>query len=294
MTEHAAVVDAPAPGSARWLGFHLRLRAPHEAFLAQHLAPWLRREEEAGRVKRFFFIRYGSEGGELRLRLLPGPGAGRASLRAALDEVVGGYLRASPGAGGEPAVVEQPYSRKLHYFGETPESVYAELANEATSRLCLRIVGGPGGEKWTVRWLVLLSTLNQLLLGMARGDGAAFAARVEEGRAFARQGWESLGLSIVDDDALTVQPLLVAAAEAALARGAAAGDDPLVRHLVRLLRRVRRRGPGGGHVAVHALHLLCNKLGFTFYEEYNLFTALRRLAVPSVAARPAAHPAEAP
>jgi thiopeptide-type bacteriocin biosynthesis protein len=267
--------------SGRWLGFHLQLRAPHEPFLADHLAPWLEREVEARRVRRFFFIRYGRDGGHLRVRLLPTPGTQEAALRAALESTVCGYLEKNSGAAAaDPWLEEQPYSRSVHYFGENRASVYAELLNEATSWLCLRIVRGPGGDRWVCRWLVLIATLHQLVRGTSLDDGD-FAYLVEEGRAFARQGWESLGLSIVDEALLDDQPLLLGAARAALARGAAAAGDPLVRHTVRLLRRTRRYAPHGGHVATHALHLLCNKLGFSFYEEYNLFTALRRLAPPS-------------
>jgi thiopeptide-type bacteriocin biosynthesis protein len=274
-----------SPASAGWLSYHLHLRAPHESFLAGHLAPWLEHQVDARRIRRFFFIRYGKDGGHLRVRLLPHPGAEPGMLRAGLEAAVRGHLERSPEAAAGPWLEEQPYSRALHYFGENGASVYAELMNEATSWLCLRIVRGPGGDRWVCRWLVLISTLHQLVRGASQGDDD-FALMVDEGRSFARQGWESLGFSsIVDDAQLADQPLLLAAASTALARGAAAANDPQVRRMVRLLRRTRRYVPNGGHVATHALHLLCNKLGFSFYEEYNLFTALRRLACTSAAPR---------
>lgn len=275
--------------SAGWLSYHVNLRAPHEHFLAWHLAPWVEREVEERRIKRIFFIRYGEQGGHLRLRLLPHAGTEPGSLRAGLEAAVRDHLVRHPEAGVGAVIEEQPYSRTLLYFGENRGSMYAELINEATSWLCLRVVRGPGGDRWLCRWLVLISTLHQLLRGVARGDDE-FAALVEEGRSFARSGCESQGISIVDEGSLPEHPLLVAATSAALARGAGAADDPLVRHIVRLLRRTRRYAPHGERVATHALHLLCNKLGFLFYEEYNLFTVLGRFAPPSAAPQAAAQP----
>jgi thiopeptide-type bacteriocin biosynthesis protein len=262
--------------STGWLSYHLLLRAPHEPFLAGHLAPWLEREVQERRVKRFFFIRYGPDGGHLRFRVLPYSGIEPARLRAGLEAAVCDHLARNPDAGTEPCLEEHPYSRTLHYFGENRASVYAELLNQATSQLCLRIVIGPGGDRQAGRWLMLLSVLNQLLRGAARGDGD-FADMVEEGRSFARRGSEAMGV-FVQDGLLPGHPVLDATAGAALARGAAAANDPLVRRIVRLLCRVRDYVPEGGTVATHALHLLCNKLGFSLREEYDLFTALQRLA----------------
>ena len=51
------------------------------------------------------------------------------------------------------------------------------------------------------------------------------------------------------------------------------GSDRDVRRLTALLRRVRRL-PGGGSVGVHGLHLLHNKLGFSFIEEHAAYAAL--------------------
>jgi hypothetical protein len=60
-------------------------------------------------------------------------------------------------------------------------------------------------------------------------------------------------------------------------------DDSELMRIGRLLRRARRVRPNGPFVAMHALHLLCNKMGLSPHEEHRLMTALDRLAPAAVA-----------
>ncbi|HYW10258.1 MAG TPA: hypothetical protein VE913_25055, partial [Longimicrobium sp.] len=82
-------------------------------------------------------------------------------------------------------------------------------------------------------------------------------------------------------------PRVDASLMAALGRiGPALEREPRVRAAAALLCRARRYAPGGSAVATHALHLLCNKLGFSLREEHDMFTALARLAPAGGGARP--------
>jgi hypothetical protein len=80
-----------------------------------------------------------------------------------------------------------------------------------------------------------------------------------------------------------ISPEAAAAFESALRRvlpalGPAFSADPIVRRIVRLLRRARRAAPQGRFVATHALHLLCGKVGISLAEEYRIYVAMGALA----------------
>lgn len=239
-----------------WLSFHLFLPDRFDDFLVSALPPFLASESARGGFRRFFFIRYSEGGTHLRLRFLAQSGAG-------LEERLAGCVAAA--FGGAFRLEEVPYDRARHYFGETRASVYAELLNEATSRLALRLLAGFADQPRIRRWLVLAVTLGLL------------ADDLEESRAFARRATESL-LGPEAAPALAAGERVADRQAAALAAVRVRlvpvlGADRDVRRLGALLRRVRRL-PGGGSVGIHALHLLCNKMGFSLIEEHAAFAAL--------------------
>jgi thiopeptide-type bacteriocin biosynthesis protein len=239
-----------------WLSFHLFLQEGLDDFLVSVLPPFLAMESERGSFRRFFFIRYSEGGHHLRLRFL-------VRHRAELEERLAGCVATASGAGFRLETV--PYDRTQHYFGETLASVYAELLNEATSRLALRLLAVYVDQPPLRRWLVLAATLDLL------------AGDLEESRSFARRAAESL----LGPEAI---PALEESEQAARRWSAplgavrtrlrpALGADRDIRLLAALLRRARRV-PDGPFVGVHGLHLLCNKLGFSLIEEYAAFAAL--------------------
>jgi len=273
-------MSARAEAATRWASFHLFLPGPLDPYLTDHLLPFLERETAAGSIERFFFIRYGVGTPHLRLRLLPGPGTGVESLLSAVE----GTVRAHVTPTGAYSVEMHPYSRSELYFGETAASVYAELLNEATSRLCLEILAAPGGDHRVRRWLSLAAVLDRLVEASA-GDEAELRSRLAESRAFARWAASEAGFPL-HEEPRPPHPALDAALRSALVRlRPSLGAHPTLRRIARLLRRVRRNVPGGPRVAVHALHLLCNKLGFSLHEEHDLFTALHRMRAPCADAR---------
>jgi len=269
----------------RWQSLHLFMNPPFEPFLIDQLRPFLQAEIDSGKLRRFFFIRYSEGGNHLRLRFLP---------RAPADESLGEWHRGLAtraerhlrhlGALGEDYRLETArYDRNEHYFGDTLDSVYAELLNEATSWLALDLLGSLGPERRTARWLVLVATLD-LLLRRATLDAAERLAELGSSREFARRAAQSVGFPLKDPEAAG-QRWADTVASACPRITAEADLEPRVERIVPPLRRVRQRGPRGRFVATHALHLLCNKLGFTLAEEHEAFATLERLAKANLTVR---------
>ena len=232
-----------------WHSYHVSLVDLHGVELAtilgRTLAPALVRLVADGDAHRFFHLFYREEQLELRIRIQAQPSARQAHL---------GALAPLAAALGASAVRLVPYFRETHYFGETWDSVYAELMNGHTSTLALSFQARTWPDRSTLALATALtiSTLwSEALRGDARGG-------LSQSVAFARRHATSA-------DAPT--PSL-----AALRTMARALQGPLearadVRSLSALLRRANRRGGRGPFVGVHALHLFCNKLGFSFDEE---------------------------
>ena len=267
-----------------WLSYHITVPAPLEPFMVECLWPVLDRDTRPdGPVRRFFFIRYSDPDLELRLRLRLRQGVPAAAMRARLESCVREYVSRAGLADLAYRVEERPYSRVELYFGDALPSVYAELLNEATSRLTLRLLRGPGSDRWSRRWLALAAILF-LLQRRAAADAHDLSGMLTASRDFAEQLARTYGLP----DA-TREPPLNSTADASLldaieAMHAQLEEDHELMRIGRLLRRARRVLPNGRFVAMHALHLLCNKMGLSPHEEYRLMTALDRLA-PTAAMR---------
>ncbi|MBC13570.1 hypothetical protein B1759_02410 [Rubrivirga sp. SAORIC476] len=232
-----------------WHSYHVSLVALHggdlATILARTLAPALVRLAADGDAHRFFHLFYREERLELRLRIQAQPSARQAHLDALAP------LAAAFGAAGVRLV---PYSRETHYFGETWDSVYAEVMNGHTSTLALSFQARTWPDRSTLALATAL-TISTLWSEALRGDAREGLSRSV---AFARRHAASA-------DAPT--PSL-----AALRTMADALKGPLesrqdVRALAALIRRSIHRGGQGLFVGVHALHLFCNKLGFSFEEE---------------------------
>jgi thiopeptide-type bacteriocin biosynthesis protein len=262
-----AVLDAVATG---WLSFHLFQEDGGETFLTSALPGFLATEATRRSFQRFFFVRYSEGGHHLRLRF-------RTDHRSeGLAERLEDCVREHSAAPFRLQIT--PYDRTAHYFGETPASVYAELLNESTSRLALRLLGSPVGQPRLRRWLVLTATLDLLLEALA-SSGHEKRARIAASLAFAERTAESL---FGPEAAVPLEesrqgayrwPALLGPVRARLDVNVDKdGDLP---RLGALMRRADRRHD---FVNVHALHLLCNKLGFSLFEEHAAYAALIHLA----------------
>lgn len=273
-------VQTPAAGgSGRWISYHLFLPDHLDSFLADCLPAWVRCELRMGHIKRFFFIRYSEGGPHLRLRVV---GGSPTAIQTSLEACVRAYFSAA-GAAYVYRLEEHRYHRTELYFGETYASVYAELLNEATSKLALRLLRTPGMEHRVHRWLVAVATFHVLLHRAAR-DRADLAAVLAESQAFAQRGVRKSG-AVATDVRSEVRGAVQAALPQVIHRVAAVLEaDPSAARIVQLLRRMRQRTHAEQLAATHGLHLLCNKLGFSFQYEYELFELLGRI--------PASEPAE--
>jgi thiopeptide-type bacteriocin biosynthesis protein len=261
-------------GSAgsRWTGWHLHLPVPPEGFLLECLAPLVAR----GEIGRCFFLRYDEGGPHLRLRVLP-PRGREGEVRDRVEAAVQTWAES---AGVEGWRLEpHPYDRAELYFGESAASVLSELLNEATSRLALQLLAAPGGRERTRLWLGLAALLDALVRCAWPGKGG-YAAALDASLRFAREASLAVGRGIPDAGARTSPALDAALQRARAALGPALAEDRRVARTARLLRRAAGTGRDGGLAATHALHLLCNKLGFTLHEEHDLFTALARTGAP--------------
>ncbi len=255
-----------------WLSWHLTMNRPYDPFLVDQLLPWLTEEVEADRLRRFFFIRYDEGGEHLRLRFRPG--AAGDGLVGRLEARVRQYLEAS---GGEFRLQAVPYRRSEHYFGEKSASVYAELLNESTSWLALRLLSSLGTAHRFQRWLVLAATLDALHR-RADDEEVELAAALTDSCEFPLRVAQAMGQPPADPAGRPGERWASAVAAVRPRVAKALDGDVAAGKTVALMRRCRKFPDDGPFVAVHALHLLCNKLGFSLGEEYEAFTTLHYLA----------------
>ena len=259
----------------RWLSFHVFLQDALESFLLGYLLPAVDRELAAGRLKRFFFIRYSEGGLHLRLRFLPARTMDATATGNWLREIVREF-DAEKAPDSKPTLVqEQRYNRAELYFGETLDSVYAELLNEQTSYLSLLLLHAQGRSHG--RLLVVLSCTLYLLLRSATGNTNDFVKSLKDSQDFAARTLGELGLPLNRVSSDFEDKLLRSLNRALPVVAQQLEREPSLSRISRLLRRTGRSGSSDGFVGTHALHLLCNKTGFALQDEYHLFGALRRL-----------------
>jgi thiopeptide-type bacteriocin biosynthesis protein len=257
-----------------WLSFHIFLPGAFESFLVDHMAPALQDDLKAGTIKRFFFIRYSEGGNHIRLRLMACPH--NADFEPRLIKLVGHFAATTSSDLNSCRVEQHPYDRSELYFGETALSVYAELLNEQTSYLGLRALAQYRGRP---RLIVVLASILNFLLVSSTDSLEDFRATLENSRRFAANAAAEFGFSVQSDEKLeaSLRNILLQL----LPQSSALVQDQTIQRIVRLLRRTRKCKPSGEFVATHALHLLCNKLGVSILEEYNLFNTLDDFAPDS-------------
>lgn len=260
--------------AATWLSFHIFLPGALESFLVDHLSPALQHDLQAGIIKRFFFIRYSESGNHIRLRVMPR--AQSADLQQRLNGLVENFAVAIASDLDNCRVEKHAYDRSELYFGETASSVYAELLNEQTSYLGLRLLAQYQGRTRLV--VVLASILNLLLVSSAQ-DLEDFRSTLADSCRLAADIAADLGFPVQPDEKLEAG--LQGALRQLLHQSNTLVQDQTVQRILRLMRRTRKSKPSGQFVATHALHLFCNKLGVSVIEEYNLFSALYRFAADS-------------
>lgn len=251
----------------QWLSFHIYLPDRMDRFLGEEVESIVNEEMGRGTLKRFFYIRYGKDHQlHIRLRLLPRCDSTAEYFQKRLEECLDAFTGRMATTRGY-SVAQVRYDRDSHYFGQTAESVYAELLNERTSRVAGRILRLTP-EDLASRFFVLgcvVRTLVPYFGCESTRDAVAQNLRLSvrilsmtpEGYAnvlekldprFAPRlclAWNNLSHSI---------------------RG-----DAAVASLKRVISRAARRNR---QVVVHGIHLLCNKTGLSAYSELLLFISL--------------------
>jgi thiopeptide-type bacteriocin biosynthesis protein len=261
---------------ARWQSFELVVPPPFEPLLTQYLWPFVRESRDARLLKRFFFIRYSEGGYHLRLRFLPSRHAAARWPEDELARLVSRYATDTQKSLNDCTLESRVYDRATLYFGETMLSVYAELLNEQSSYLALRLLGA--GQPGPAALLAKLGTIVLHVLRRTIDSPGELCEFCSHARKFACESMQRLGLTFPEWNEAVRDKL-----RTFLNRSAGQSDPSLdcdrnVALLGSLLRRLRTYYPSGQTVAVHAVHLLFNKLGFSLMDEYCLFGVLSGVA----------------
>lgn len=255
-----------------WIAARIDCVPPAEDALLRFVVPWVNERRDRGLIGRWFFLWYGENGLHLRLRVRPTRGEYGDILRLDLQ-------RLAETAGASLRVQDQSYDRQAMAFGETRESVLAELLHDATSELAIRLLASQSTAKRGLR-AVLAAAAAVVLLKHAAGD-RGLAAALAEWAAFAERGVRNGGgdpNTVPNAGELNAFATVVPRVEGALLL------DSTTWRIVALLRRVRERGPRGRFVGTHALHLFCNELGVTFDQELCLLKSLTTAPLAAILA----------
>lgn len=250
----------------KWISFYVYLPWSGNEFLADFLPPLISVLKTRKQIKRFFFIRYAEGGYHLRLRLQPTAGAARRGIETELKNTLRNFRKDRNIAASEIRLVNTVYSREEHYFGETAESVYAELINEQTSYLTMQMLVETGESNYSLLlknaaalyWIFALSAFDEKDFYQSLAESREFAEKNKTGSGKENPLLKSLGQNVL---------IAVRRASEAVAK------VPRLTRAAALIKRLKRR-PNGRFAATHAIHLYCNKLGFSMSQEFEIYTLL--------------------
>jgi thiopeptide-type bacteriocin biosynthesis protein len=249
-----------------WLGFRLDLEPPFEPLLTNCLGRWLTDKRNEGLLKRWFFLRHSEQGSHLRLRMQPISALASDRLVAALERL---ERSAAPPFRLQPHV----YERTIRAFGETRESVLAELLHVETSKLSLQLLSRLGERHFHARRWLLSATLSALVLRRAV-PAAHLLETTTAWRSFAVRAAADIGVSLAPFD-LARPDIRIAAVRTAAPQLVAALDlEEAARPTALLFRHAWERAAPGRFVAIHALHLFCNEMGLSIAAEYEMTAVL--------------------
>lgn len=244
--------------SPAWFGFRIETTQCFDSLLATHIADWLTRMKTERALRRWFFLRYSEGGLHLRLRLQPQ----RESIERLTAEFERFALQSEP-----PLTVErQVYDRARLAFGETRESVLAELLHESTSELAMQFLrlGAVGARRGLLTVAAAIVLLEDSLAPRARLDA------IRAWSSFTVRTANTLGFNLPPAP-MSTRPANVQAIAAAVPRVRRVLEKQVAStRAARLLRRLNERGERGQFVAIHGLHLFCNEMGVLLSEEHVL------------------------
>ncbi|MGC2237169.1 MAG: thiopeptide-type bacteriocin biosynthesis protein [Pyrinomonadaceae bacterium] len=252
----------------KWLSFYIYLPWTGNEFLANFLPQMISALKAENQIKRFFFIRYIEGGYHLRLRLQMTADSDYQIIEKQIKNTLENFRKHGKISSSQIRLARAEYSREEQYFGETRESVYAELVNEQTSYLSMQMLAGAGERNYalllknaaSLYWIFALSSFDEKDFNQSLAESHAFA---ERNKAENRKDYSFD--SLLRNVSITVERT----------------SEAIVKlpHLVRaasLLKRLKlcKRGR---FAATHGIHLYCNKLGFSMSQESEIYTLLSEI-----------------
>jgi thiopeptide-type bacteriocin biosynthesis protein len=251
----------------KWLSLYIYLPWTGNEFLANFLPQMIYALKDENQIKRFFFIRYAEGGYHLRLRLQTTADSEYRIIEKQIKNTLENFRKHGKISSSQIRLARAVYSREEHYFGETRESVYAELINEQTSYLSMQMLAGVGEQNAfllknaaSIYWIFALSSFDEKDFNQSLAESRAFAERNK-----AENRKEYSFDSLLRNVSITVERT----------------SEAIVKlpHLVRtasLLKRLKlcKRGR---FAATHGIHLYCNKLGFSMSQEFEIYTLLSEI-----------------
>lgn len=108
-----------------WMAGHLHFSGNPNPMLYELVGPFLKTARREGRIDRFFFIRYWTEGQHIRIRMRPKPGIDRRELQGDFEDATNSFLARRPFL--LPSMqLESPEVLKTTFLAEYPESKWNE------------------------------------------------------------------------------------------------------------------------------------------------------------------------
>jgi thiopeptide-type bacteriocin biosynthesis protein len=256
-----------------WLSYHIHLPWTGNEFLAEFLPPLIALLKNNGQIKRFFFIRYIEETYHLRLRLKTTTLSKPEVIEKFLENTVQKFCSAYKIPTALIQIKTSPYSRELHYFGENLKSVYSELINEQTSDLSMQMLALKNETKQTFL-LKTIATIH-LIFVLSSLNNHDFKESVSESYKFAENNRTTASLSETFPTRLSenFKDSVIIAVERTSDIFA---SNKTIKKLTALIKKAKKI-PDGRFVATHAIHLYCNKLGLSMYQESEIYDSIKIL-----------------
>jgi thiopeptide-type bacteriocin biosynthesis protein len=245
----------------QWLGFRVAAADIPQDLLRAWIASLACRIGS----RRWFYLWHAEGGLHLRIRIRVRHPDDDLQIAALLEHCAGELGLASP-------IHSERYVRTVHGFGETLESLLAELLHVRTSKLALQLIGSLRPCSDSRLWVVAACSVWTLVLrGIPGSDRTEYLQRA---LSFTRR----VGRIDVAMDALGDHDPRVRAVTASAGKvGRFLENNRWARQSSRLLARLWRRGGLGRFVAVHGIHMFCNELGLSIQREYVLLRVLAEL-----------------
>lgn len=245
----------------QWLGF----RVAAEGVPSDRLTLLISSIGSSVDVRRWFYLWHAEGGLHLRMRIRVRNVDEEAEI-AALVRTCASNL----GLGS--SIRSERYLRTVHGFGETIESVLAELLHEATSKLALQIISSIQPRRDGRLWVVAACSVWMLATrGIPGGDLAEY---LERSLTFARRvGHIDSAMDAIGDGDRRVQAVHRSASRVELFLT----NNRLAHRASGFIARLWARGSPGRFVAVHGIHMFCNELGMSIQREYVILRVLAEL-----------------